>query len=231
MRRVLPPIIFLTLATGLSATSQESDWIIYKNKKLPLFSNPLEVYFQQFEKQEERRIFNPPFGLRPNNLPTFYTEKGGGEKSSNWRGYVAKWLIEGDKLYLSGIDAWVFCGEKPKTFKDFIQASKKAENWRKAALKDVAPGKMQHGRIFADWYSGELRIPQGKLLLYVQQGYLTKYESETIINVNKGIITSISLIHNNLSPTEQEQADRDQREIAEMPPPPPPPKRRTYKRQ
>jgi hypothetical protein len=90
---------------------------------------------------------------------------------------------------------------------------------------------MQHGRIFADWYSGELRIPQGKLLLYVQQGYLTKYESETIINVNKGIITSISLIHNNLSPTEQEQADRDQREIAEMPPPPPPPKRRTYKRQ
>jgi len=43
--------------------------------------------------------------------------------------------------------------------------------------------------LFADWFSGVLRIPKGKLLEYVHFGFESVYEQELLIEIKKGIVT------------------------------------------
>ena len=80
--------------------------------------------------------------------------------NGNWRGYGATWEIESKVLYLREIDA-VICN-----FQEFI--SKKC---KKAELRELFGDKYVNGMVKADWYSGELRIPDGRQLEYVHMGY------------------------------------------------------------
>ena len=43
-------------------------------------------------------------------------------------------------------------------------------------------------RVFAHWYSGTIRIPQGKLLNYVHMGYGSTYERDLFLEIEKGVI-------------------------------------------
>jgi hypothetical protein len=52
------------------------------------------------------------------------------------------------------------------------------------------------GLILADWFSGVLRIPKGKMLQYVHMGFGSVYELETHVSVQKGIVTSVRVIDN-----------------------------------
>ncbi|MDA7668775.1 hypothetical protein N8596_00735, partial [bacterium] len=40
--------------------------------------------------------------------------------------------------------------------------------------------------VFADWYSGELRIPEGDMIQYVHGGYGTTYERDRLILIERG---------------------------------------------
>lgn len=44
--------------------------------------------------------------------------------------------------------------------------------------------------LFADWFSGELRIPEGEIIEYKHAGYGSKYERELFIMVEKGLVVS-----------------------------------------
>ena len=50
--------------------------------------------------------------------------------------------------------------------------------------------------ILADWFSGVLRIPKGKMLQYVHMGFGSVYEQEAHVKVEKGIVTSSRVIDN-----------------------------------
>ena len=63
-----------------------------------------------------------------------------------WRGYVGSWEIIDDRLYLIGLNG---------TLEDGTDAS----------LATIFPGFPD--RVFAHWYSGTIRLPQGKQLEYV----------------------------------------------------------------
>lgn len=79
-----------------------------------------------------------------------------------WRGYKATWEIKGDMLYLNDLEAWTPGG--------------------KAGLEAVFPG--QKGPIPATWFTGQLKIPQGKALKpYVPYPLYEKY---LLISVEKG---------------------------------------------
>jgi hypothetical protein len=52
------------------------------------------------------------------------------------------------------------------------------------------------GPVLADWYSGTLLFPEGKLLKYVHNEFMSKYEHELHIEVDKGIVKSEQMIHN-----------------------------------
>ena len=42
--------------------------------------------------------------------------------------------------------------------------------------------------VFAEWFSGKLRIPLGETLQYVHMGYGSLYEKDLFIAVEKGIV-------------------------------------------
>ena len=44
--------------------------------------------------------------------------------------------------------------------------------------------------LFADWYSGTLRVPIGDMCEYVHMGYASVYERELFIVIQKGIVVS-----------------------------------------
>jgi hypothetical protein len=81
-----------------------------------------------------------------------------------WRGYLASWKVEGSKLYLTGIET-------------------ENENLK---MEKVFP--VKQASIFADWFTGELRIPKGEMLQYVHMFYQSKFESDLFLLVDNGII-------------------------------------------
>lgn len=50
--------------------------------------------------------------------------------------------------------------------------------------------------VFADWFTGTLRIPQGEMLRYVHMGYGSIFERELHIKIEKGIVTKSKTIDN-----------------------------------
>lgn len=87
--------------------------------------------------------------------------------SALWRGYVGRWEITDGQLYL-------------RTIRGDL------EDGTEASLKTVFPE--ASGRVFAHWYTGTLRIPQGDRLKYVHGGYASVYEKDLLIDVEKGVI-------------------------------------------
>lgn len=98
--------------------------------------------------------------------------------SALWRGYVGNWEIRASRLYLIGLSG---------TLKDGTEAT----------LATVFPDYPE--RVFAHWYSGTLRIPQGKLLAYEHMGYGSTYERDRLIGITNGVVTSDSIRENGTS--------------------------------
>jgi hypothetical protein len=103
-------------------------------------------------------------GLRP---PKFRVET-----TANWRGYVGTWEIKNSRLYLVNI-AGVY------------------EDGSPATLDSLFPGFPD--RVFAHWYSGALRIPQGELLKYRHMGWASVHERDLLIDVQDGVIREMSV--------------------------------------
>jgi hypothetical protein len=95
--------------------------------------------------------------------------------SALWRGYVGTWEVVDGRLYLVKLVG---------TLADGTAASV-------ATFFPEYPD-----RVFAHWYTGTLRAPQGELLKYVHQGYGSKYESDLLITVASGVVTMTTIKHN-----------------------------------
>ena len=92
-----------------------------------------------------------------------------------WRGYVGSWEIIDDRLYLIGLNG---------TLEDGTEAS----------LETIFPGFPD--RVFAHWYSGTIRIPQGKQLQYVHMGYGSTFERDLFLEIERGVIVATRVRHN-----------------------------------
>lgn len=85
------------------------------------------------------------------------------------RGYMGTWEILGRRLYLIGLKGNLKLGGS-------------------ANLETLFPGFPD--RVFAHWFSGTLRIPQGKLLEYVHGGYGSRYERDLFLVLEAGVLQS-----------------------------------------
>src|SRR5262245_55875676 len=56
------------------------------------------------------------------------------------------------------------------------------------------------GTLLADWFSGVLRIPRGKVIAYVHMGFGSVFEEELHIVVENGLVTSSRTIDNRGKP-------------------------------
>lgn len=90
-----------------------------------------------------------------------------------WRGYVGTWSIEDNRLYLVNLDT--------------------DDNGKKVGLEYLFPNQK---KVFADWFTGELHIPYGKLMKYVHQGYASLYEKELLLTIKNGIVIDENEIDN-----------------------------------
>jgi hypothetical protein len=45
--------------------------------------------------------------------------------------------------------------------------------------------------LFADWFTGFLRIPRGKMLHYVHMGFASVYEGETHVLIERGMLRNV----------------------------------------
>lgn len=50
--------------------------------------------------------------------------------------------------------------------------------------------------MFAHWYSGTIRLPQGKQLKYVHQGYGSTFERDLFLHVEQGVVVATRLQYN-----------------------------------
>lgn len=90
--------------------------------------------------------------------------------SALWRGYVGTWEITQGRLYLIGLKGWLVGSND------------------ECGMETLFPGFPE--RVFAHWFTGELRIPQGGLLEYQHMGYRSRYERDLFITVRDGVIAS-----------------------------------------
>jgi hypothetical protein len=87
-----------------------------------------------------------------------------------WRGYIGHWEIKNSKLLLNKLEVGSCSKETRKVL----------------PLDKLFPGKSQP--VFADWYSGTLVMPRGKLVEYVHAGYASRYEKYLILEIKKGFV-------------------------------------------
>lgn len=94
--------------------------------------------------------------------------------TANYRGYKATWEIDGDTLYLKNLKAKV--------------------DGKYVGMEYLFP--QAKGRVPAAWFSGTLRVPQGKQLYYVHMGYESVYERELFLTIDKGKVVGKQTIDN-----------------------------------
>lgn len=98
-----------------------------------------------------------------------------------WRGYVGSWEIVDDHLYLIGLNGTL-------------------EGGADASLATIFPD--YPDRVFAHWYSGTIRIPQGKQLEYVHMGYGSTFERDLFLDIERGVVVATRVRHNGTAKSE-----------------------------
>jgi len=105
------------------------------------------------------------------------------ESTALSRNYIGSWEIVDDRLYLIGI-----AGEA---------------NEKEISLEALFPGRS--GRVFADWFTGTIRAPHGRLLKYVHGGYASLYERDLLLEVDKGVVRERRVRENGTAPLTEER--------------------------
>ncbi len=126
-------------------TAQIAERLHYQGEDMAMCTNPLGQYFSMGG-------INPTFRSNCTAL---------------WRGYVGRWEVIDDRLYL-------------------VELNGNLENGTEVTLETLFPGFPD--KVFAHWYSGTIRLPQGRQLKYVHMGYGSSFERDLLLEVEKGVI-------------------------------------------
>lgn len=88
--------------------------------------------------------------------------------TANWRGYVARWRVAENRLFLEDVRGWVDDGA------------------------EAGPGVVLPGVVLpvaATWVSGALRVGSGAVVRHVHAEFESRYERELLLDVSEGIVT------------------------------------------
>ena len=154
-------------------TAQMPDLLVYNGSKYALLCNPLWAYFDGCHRQH-------PYAAT---------------SSMNWRGYVASWKIADDRLYLSDVNGQI-CTRKH-------DVDHEPSSWCPVGHQGPCQNRSvgidylfdtSAGNVFAEWFSGELRVATGKMIEYKHMGYGSKYERYLIFSIENGLVKNTELI-------------------------------------
>lgn len=119
------------------------------------------------------------YALQTNPLEPYFEEnpekrpEGTIISSANWRGYIATFEVEEKRLLVNDIE---------------IEVEKELS--RRFGTKWVSVYEEVFGeeKIFVDWFTGLLILPQGELVKYVHLGYASEYEGYILLEIREGIL-------------------------------------------
>jgi hypothetical protein len=122
-----------------------------------------------FYKGEEYQITSEPLtDFLKNSTKSFnWTNTG------CWRGYIGTWKIDNNKLFIVKLEGNSTSGS--------------------VGLDYLFPNQKE---VFANWFSGELKVPQGEMIKYIHRGHFSVYEKDIIFTFSKGIITKQVIVDN-----------------------------------
>ena len=98
--------------------------------------------------------------------------------SACWRGYIGTWEVVDDRLWLTAIEGNLKSGEIANLETLFLNAT---------------------GPVFAHWFSGVLRVPQGEMLQYVHGGYESIFEKDLFLEFEAGLLISRHIKANDIA--------------------------------
>ena len=131
-------------------TAQISETLHYQGQKYAMCTEPLG------------------YAIRSLKLPGEVTSP----HTACWRGYVGRWAVEEDALYLKDITF---------TIREIINGEVHHRNVQyDEAYPDSPDG------VFAHWFTGEVRCPIGKRLKYVHMGYASTHEADLFLEFKSG---------------------------------------------
>ncbi len=93
--------------------------------------------------------------------------------SANWRGYHGYWELRDGKLYLAKLLG------RLRVFSENEWGDSQQD-----PLDALFPG--HEGPVFANWFSGVIRCPYGKMLRYVHLGHLSVFEFDLFFQIKQG---------------------------------------------
>ncbi|HEU5290691.1 MAG TPA: hypothetical protein VFU05_08630 [Cyclobacteriaceae bacterium] len=97
------------------------------------------------------------------------------------RGYIATWEIIDKHLILRSVD-----GNVDKRF--FLFWKKTVKFTLKMLFSKARAG------VRASWFTGKIRVPLGKRMLYVHNEYDSRFEKEMVITIDKGsVVRTVTL--------------------------------------
>jgi hypothetical protein len=100
------------------------------------------------------------------------------QSSGNMRGYVATWQLDDEKLLLVRVSGTV----------GTIDSRNKLVARRPLELRELFPNR--EAPIFADWFTGVLRVAAGRLIHSDRIGFSRAYEAEWQIKVERGVVVN-----------------------------------------
>lgn len=147
MKKFLLILFAVLISTMVYATAQQPDIIEVDGKRYAMHAEPLNIYLDQigWKLPDEADIW-----------------------SSNWRGYIAFYKVQDNKLVLT--DATISITEND-------------QSKRVSIMESIFPGGHQ---VVVDWFSGALILPHGELVEYVHMGYGSTYEKYLLLKVREG---------------------------------------------
>jgi hypothetical protein len=86
--------------------------------------------------------------------------------STLWRGYTAKWAIDNKKLFLIEWQGYIL-------------------DFQKVNINYLFPGE---DFVFANWFSGQIKVPLGDLICYPDGGYESVFEGEMFLIFENGVL-------------------------------------------
>lgn len=141
-------------------TIQVPDLIYYEGRRRELYATPLESYFDRG-------------GVRPAMESSY---------SALWRGYVATWRLEGNRLFL-------------------VHLAPGIADSTKLTVGTLFPG--QGRRVLATWFTGRLRIGHGRCVAPLHGDGWSARERETLAEVVAGRAVAFRLLDRAISPCEE----------------------------
>jgi len=126
-------------------TTQAGDILSYNGEKTTIATEPLKSYLET--RSDVGFIF---------------------KSTGLVRGYIGRWEIKSEKLYLVSLVGFI-------------------ENNEQVDLNYLFPKQTE---VFAKWYSGDIRIPEGELLNKINLGHASVFEKDRILTIKEGILIS-----------------------------------------